>query len=187
MMIDHKLVHDWSTASPGDHLCSVYAWYTGNFPFGIRLVYAVVLYGIRVDFFTYSLVYGLSLVRYTRGIRWYTGSCLSGIRKVYAGIRWSPVTCVGLTWQTDNIQTLLLTSPDMWKRQTRLAEDPLQFKCSGWPAPKRNATNINHFLAEDPLQSYKQLTGSNKWGKKQPNRSYDSYFFRKKRSYKKEV
>ena len=72
MMIDHKLVYDWYMASPGDHLCSVYAWYTGNFPFGIRLVYGAVLFGIRVDFFTYSLVYGLSLVRYTRGIRWYT-------------------------------------------------------------------------------------------------------------------
>ena len=62
MMIDHKLVYDWYMASPGDHLCSVYAWYTGNFPFGIRLVYGAVLFGIRVDFFTYSLVYGLSLV-----------------------------------------------------------------------------------------------------------------------------
>ena len=72
MMIDHKLVYDWYTASPGDHLCSVYAWYTGFFPFGIRLVYGAVLFGIRVVFFTYSMVYGLSLVRYTRGIRWYT-------------------------------------------------------------------------------------------------------------------
>ena len=72
MMIDHKLVYDWYMASPGDHLCSVYAWYTGNFPFGIRLVYGAVLFGIRVDFFTYSLVNGLSL--------WF------GIRAVYAGI-----------------------------------------------------------------------------------------------------
>ena len=71
-MIDHKLVYDWYTASPGDHLCSVYAWYTGHFPFGIRLVYGAVLFGIRVDFFTYSLVNGLSL--------WF------GIRAVYAGI-----------------------------------------------------------------------------------------------------
>ena len=66
-----------------------------------------------------------------------------------------------------NMQTLLLlTSPDMWKSKRSLAEDPLQFKCSGWAAPKKNATVLNHFLAEDPLQSYKKLTGSNKWDKK---------------------
>ena len=166
MMIDHKLVYDWYMASPGDHLCSVYAWYTGHFPFGIRLVYGAVLFGIRVDFFTYSLVYWLSLVRYTRGIRWYTVFLSFRYTKIYAGIRWSPVTCVGLTWKTDNIQTLqMLTSPDMWKNKRSLAEDPLQFKCSGWPAPKKIATVLN--------QSYKKLTGSNRWDKKQPNRSYD--------------
>lgn len=160
---------------------------------GIRLVYGL---SWRSPVLGIRLVYGKFSFWYTVGIRgcpfWYTCWLLYiqlGIRALsgsvyarytlvygvsvfpvygkYTLVYGDPLLHVGLTPKTDNMQTLLLlTSPDMWKSKRSLAEDPLQFKCSGWPAPKKNATVLNHFLAEDPLQSYKKLTGSNKWDNK---------------------
>ena len=86
----------WKTA---DKL--VYAWYTGSFPFDIRLVYGNCsfwytvgirgcLFGIRVVFSTYSLVYGVFLVGIRAAYAAIRCCPLFGIRTVYAGIRWCP-------------------------------------------------------------------------------------------------